>query len=334
MPDVPSDDLLRAASAWFARLHGGDATDEHRREHETWLAEHRAHQYAYDFVVQTAAIAAHGAAGRRSRGARVAGARRFASGAGSRRRTVGWALAAGVVVAIVWAGILWNRGHSQNFLTRMGQVRTVTLQDGSILTLGPATEISVAYHRAERDLDLQRGEALFLVAKNRNRPFIVRAGLRTVTAIGTEFEVDRYGASVSVAVAHGVVAISKPLPPQYPSSKRAPALLLRKGEAVDYGAGEVIGSKHSVDPGQIGAWRTGLLAYVQAPLSRVVADLNRQFGGNITIADPKLASLTVTLTLRLRDRDKTLRTLQELLPVRALRNSSGAIRLVAAASMP
>lgn len=66
----------------------------------------------------------------------------------------------------------------------------------------------------------------------------------------------------------------------------------------------------------------------------MVADLNRHFGGNISISDPRLASFRVTLTLKVRDCDATLRTLQQLLPVRALHGPSGAIRFVAAALTP
>ncbi len=333
MPDALSDDLLRTASAWFARLRGGDATDEDRLQHEAWLAEDRAHRKAYHHVRQSAEIAARVIAGGISAPADPEAKTWRSVAARSRPAPTRRVIAACLALVAVMAALLWNQQRPQEFFSKIGQLRTITLKDGSVLTLGPATTVSVAYQRTERDLRLERGEALFLIAKSRSRPFIVRAGGRTVKAVGTEFEIDRYGVSVNVAVRHGIVTISKPLAAQFTSPGSVPALMLRRGQAVDYSTGGLIGLKYSIDPGQVGVWRRGLLAYEGAPFARVVSDLNRQFGGKIEIADPKLAALKVTLTLRLQSRNATLRTLERLLPIKASQSLSGAIRFVAAPSI-
>jgi transmembrane sensor len=116
---------------------------------------------------------------------------------------VGGALAAGAAAAVaVTAGLT----RSARYSTRLGEVRTVALQDGSVVTLNTQSTIDVAYSRRDRRIQLISGEALFDVAKDASRPFLVSAGLAEVRAVGTSFTVSRVGAEpVEVMVREGVV---------------------------------------------------------------------------------------------------------------------------------
>jgi transmembrane sensor len=313
-----SEQVLREASTWFARLNDADATAEDHVRLGNWLEARPDNRQAYDFVTETCRIAAtvH-------QRAPVLG--RIAS-----RRPIGrWvaiggavALAATLIAAI---GIIAlappTTGH---YATAVGEIRTVALDDGSTLTLNGATALDVTFTRDRRDLKLKNGEFFITVGKDPARPFQVHAGGRTIEDIGTAFDVDMKGQDVDVSVGEGMVMISAH------ETQETGKVVLSKGQALTYAADRILTAPRTVAAQRVGTWRVGILSYDQMPLEWLVADLNHQFGDSIAVPDPSLAAMPVTLTLKLHDRDTTVGTLEKLLPVHAVADASGAVVLVRA----
>ena len=101
--------------------------------------------------------------------------------------------------------------HRGRFSTGKGETKVVALKDGSVVTLNTASEIRVNYSDAVRAVELVRGEALFDVAKNKARPFVVAAGDTSVRVVGTSFTVRHFDAApVQVLVREGIVEVFKP----------------------------------------------------------------------------------------------------------------------------
>jgi len=330
----PSDELLRAASEWFARLHSGDSTDEDRKRHEMWLTTDADHRDAYMFIVDTCMLAEKAVVGSSrpvsDRPAEIVPLLRAANRNRATKRYLAAGLVAASLLAVVTGAIWWDSIAGTGFETAVGEVRAVTLDDGSTVFLNARSRIAVKYTAAVRGVELIEGEALFTVAKNPARPFRVRAGDRVIQAVGTAFDIDRHAGTVDVEVNEGAVVVTAPgvtaLGQSAAGSVDLPAL--SKGQAVSYIDDRPLSKVRTIIPDQIGAWRSGLLSYEDARFERVIADLNRQFPGEIVIDDRTLASLPVTLTIKLHDRDTTVRTLEKLLPVRALRKDSDVIALV------
>jgi len=65
----------------------------------------------------------------------------------------------------------------------------------------------VEFSKNERRVELLDGQALFQVAKDKNRPFIVASGEATVRAVGTQFDVYRKAGGTTVTVLEGRVAV-------------------------------------------------------------------------------------------------------------------------------
>ncbi|TNE62566.1 MAG: DUF4880 domain-containing protein, partial [Alphaproteobacteria bacterium] len=126
----------------------------------------------------------------------------------SRIRTAAWMTGmAASVAAVFLAGYLMFASAPGadlpapiSFATGHGDGRVVNLADGSIVELGPDSKLSVDYSSDERRLSLETGQAVFTVAKNPRRPFVVEAAGGSVTAIGTVFNVRRHAADVEVRV--------------------------------------------------------------------------------------------------------------------------------------
>jgi transmembrane sensor len=326
-----SDETLREASEWYARLHGGDATAQDHVRLGDWLAARPENQQAYDFVTETGRLAAHIQSAsngrRRPAPARRSSLRDVRTGVSAARRR--WARAAGVAAAaVIVAGIgvaIVNQPHEQSYQTAVGEMRNVTLADGSTLALNGATKLTVRFTHEARDLDIETGEFFVTVGKDPARPFRVHAKGRVIEDVGTAFDVDTNGSQVDVAVAEGMVKISDPLTD---SSAETPVAVLNKGEALSYSADQPIGTPRSLATPDVGTWRVGILSYDRSRLEWLVADLNRRFDRTITVPDAVLAAMPITLTLKLHDRDTTIGTLEKLLPVRAITRPDGSTELV------
>src|SRR5690606_26847429 len=91
-----------------------------------------------------------------------------------------------------------------------GEQRTVTLADGSVIELNARSRIKVRYADRERAIDLLQGQALFRVAKDPTKPFIVASGGTYVRAVGTQFDVYKKSVGTVVTVVEGRVAVTTP----------------------------------------------------------------------------------------------------------------------------
>ena len=102
---------------------------------------------------------------------------------------------------------LFALNRSSTYTTQIGERRSITLVDGSTIDLNSRSEVRIRYSKAERDVELIDGQALFEVAKDKTRPFIVRSGDTVMRAVGTQFDVYRKKNGTIVTVVEGRVAV-------------------------------------------------------------------------------------------------------------------------------
>jgi transmembrane sensor len=198
--------------------------------------------------------------------------------------------------------------------TSAGENRTVTLEDGSEVILGGASAIAVNYLPSERRIALLAGEALFRVAKNPDRPFLVDAGDGETQAVGTVFNVHRGPDSVTVTVVEGVVNV-QPGPDQK-GERSLQAARLVAGHQVSYSNKGVIGPIQKAPIERATSWKDGELTFIDRSLADVVADLNRYSERPIKIDDDALKPLRITGRVTVGKMDEWLRALEKNLPIR------------------
>jgi transmembrane sensor len=121
-------------------------------------------------------------------------------------RTLSVAVAIGAL--LIGGGIAMHAWLDSRIETQASEWRSLTLNDGSFVSVGPRTELRDRFGDERRLLSLSHGEALFQVAKDPARPFIVDAGTAVVRATGTRFAVSRREADVTVTVEEGTVVVS------------------------------------------------------------------------------------------------------------------------------
>lgn len=180
------------------------------------------------------------------------------------------------------------------------------LEDGSVIELNRGTRIAVDYTTAERRVRLLQGEALFTVAKNPGRPFIVHAAGVDVRAVGTAFNVRLDADNLEVLVTHGRVQVETPATvAESLAGQIVPAAIpvLEAGESVTVplAATDAMPQVSRVTEDEMArrlAWQPRLLDFKSVPLADVVAEFNRHGGPRIVIADAQLESLPIVLSFR------------------------------------
>ncbi len=244
------------------------------------------------------------------------------------RRRIPWplGLAAALLLGIgTWQFTLYlTRLPDQGVYTsERAQKRDLRLADGSILTLGGASAVRVAYGEKRREVYLERGEAFFDVRKDRNRPFIVTAPNLRVTAIGTAFAVRADDTRTVVSVTEGLVEVERGQ--AHPPT--ATPVRARAGEQVTVDAQSVHPVLSMADEGAAIGWQNGAFVHVDEPLRSVVARINRYSPEEVTLGDPSLGKLRFTGTVFEHQVEEWVRGLERVFPVRTAHGADGGIAL-------
>ena len=121
---------------------------------------------------------------------------------------VGFAAAA--IAAAVLAVVFIPRMLGETLVTKHAERREVTLGDGSTVQLDPETTLRIKLGAHERRVALERGRAVFHVAKDTARPFLVSSNGTIVRAVGTIFGVEQRDQGVVVTVSEGKVVVLTP----------------------------------------------------------------------------------------------------------------------------
>jgi transmembrane sensor len=315
MHDTSSDpDVLGEAERWWARLRGA-ATPGELTAFERWHAvpEHaaawaRTERLWHDLgkldghpELERMAAAALAATARRPR----------------RRWPIAIAAAACLVLAVASLAV-FRPPPPTIYATGPAQRRTVALEDGSHVMLNGDTEIAVRMRKRSRELTLRRGEAVFEVAHDAQRPFRVAAGGGLVTALGTHFQVSKRDRQVTVTLLEGSVTVDRDRTDEH--------LRLQPGEQAAFAVDSGRMATRSVDTAVVSSWTQGRLLFRATPLAEVIAEVNRYATTPLRLADPSLASTPVSGTFPIGDSRSVALGLQALLPLRA--DTTSADRIV------
>ncbi len=313
--------------AWLDRYLAGTASPEEAQAVRGWLVEDPTHQAAVVAMRRAGmpaeladrdwqAPVAWGVLSSRLRGAdtlapglRTPSVRPalWPQGVGGRNTWRVTAMAASVLVALGIGLALGGEQHrtgssaaaGREYATAVGQRLSVTLVDGTQLTLAPASHVQLAadYGTHTRELSLN-GEAVFTVMHDGARPFRVRARKVVTEDLGTRFGVRAYGSEsgVRVVVADGAVALADTGHRPWLAAGAQPTQLSAGDVAVVDTAGHVGVMRH-VELEPYFAWTEGRLVFENTPLPDVANALARWYGVRVEIGDATLQRRHLTLTL-------------------------------------
>jgi transmembrane sensor len=206
--------------------------------------------------------------------------------------------AAAFFVALLAAAIVALYEMSDGRITTAaGEWQTKLLDDGSILQVGPRTKLLIEFTDERRVIRLSRGEALFHVAHDTQRPFLVETELATARAVGTAFAVSLDDAQqVRVTVQEGLVAVARrPYSQALRTSANAPpgqSITLKAGEQVAVTAASPLAAVQ-VDVETALAWTKRRLIFEHETVEQAAHEFNRRNKLQIEVLDPKLLGRAV-----------------------------------------
>jgi transmembrane sensor len=307
--------LKREAAAWTA----GDQS-----ELDSWLNESTLHRVAFIRLhavwQQMARLKALGAgvpagvipsAGYWNIGGKLGDV----TAAGDLRRDRRWrywhGLAAGLALSAMVAVYLFfiQIPDASRYSTPVGGLETITLQDGSRITLNTNTTLRVHLGSTARRIDLEAGEAYFVVASDPARPFAVFVTNKHITATGTEFSARRNANELQVIVTHGRVQLTAGGQSHEPTS-------LELGTVARTSGSDVL--VHHASEGELDgllSWRDGFIVFQGTSLNEAVAEFNRYHARKIVIADPSIGAIKISGRFRPANAEAFLWLLQHGFPV-------------------
>jgi transmembrane sensor len=250
------------------------------------------------------------------------------------------------MVAVLGAGATWGvtstglltgywRFSAQEFHTDHGQRATFTLPDGSKVTLNTDSQLRTRAADGKRQVYLDKGQAFFRVAHDASHPFVVHAAGRTVTAIGTAFDVRVEGRKLEVTLVEGKIRVEAPVPPapapkgKAPADTPAPAI-----QATEMTAGSQLVAADprgwTVRPANTAretSWLAGRLMFENQTLAAVAGEFSRYSDQKIVFDDPALADERITGTFRSGDVGTFVRALEKYRIARVEGETDDAVRL-------
>ncbi len=339
--------LEAEAAAWFTTMHSGEANKETRAKFEAWLHGDRARKVAYrefeqvyrdlDFVAVESGVNIDDALGR-SRikwAALVPGWLRKPAFAGALLLAGAGALSIGFTVLAPALPPGLNQTSSSvaapELTTQIAEIRELVLEDGSRVTLGARSRIETEFTEALRWVTLLEGEAFFEVTKDPNRPFFVVSQDTLVRVVGTKFDVKRSADIVHISVLEGVVEVMKSNDIVNTIAtidiSQIDKQVLSAGERVSAARRVALPQARQIEQVEPGAWRKGRLAYEDASLAEIVADLNRYYDRPIRITASDVGDLRSTLAFQTSEIDQVFEVLEAIHPIYVDKPVSGTITL-------
>jgi ferric-dicitrate binding protein FerR (iron transport regulator) len=154
-----------------------------------------------------------------------------------------------------------------------GVKSNLTLQDGSkvILNSGSTLRYVKNFESHQRVLELE-GEGYFEVAKDPDRPFMVKTGSVTTTALGTSFNIKAYkNEPLDIFLLTGLVSVQVEM--EEPQSVN-----LEKGEALQVNWDTKAVRKSRFDEKKLMAWTHKTIVFDHTPMAEVTRVLENWYG--------------------------------------------------------
>ncbi|MHC8319559.1 FecR family protein [Pseudomonas sp. GB2N2] len=295
------------AAQWFVRLQDPAVDVEEHQRFERWLKEHPQHRDEFQLLQGLWSAADLLPA------ARLQALCETPPALGKRRPLLRYAVAGSVLAVALGLGLFSGLNqpspYTAEFATALGERRQVTLPDGSVIDLNSRSRLQVRFEKGQRSIELTHGEAMFNVAHDGARPFVVEAGSGKVTVTGTRFDVRRGVNDTRVVVEQGTVKVQGQAAPE----NEFISLTAGLGTRVD--AQGKVAAAYAVNPAELTAWRSGKLVFNNASLAEVAEEVSRYREKPLTVSNDTVGQLRLTSVFKSDNTDALLKALPTILPV-------------------
>lgn len=209
-----------------------------------------------------------------------------------------WRRAAAVALVVVLGAAAL---HTGDFLlelradarTDIGEMREVTLPDGSLMTLNSDSAVALDFDGGRRAVTLLRGEAYFDVTHDPAHPFHVKGGFGGAEVKGTAFSFRREADRDEIVLQRGRLEVGC----DCADPARLTLLPEQAATISRLGTGPAVATDSA---GRL-AWRAGRAVFRETDVATLVAELDRYWPGHIILSRAGLRDMRISGSFRLDD---------------------------------
>lgn len=312
--DLAAQSPVQGAAYWLATLSDESCTDTERQQFSEWLRASTRNIEEFlrlSTLVRMAnrrgdvwpdrSIESLIAAARASSSIAVLEPRDAAGPPPARRSVMPWVLAASIAFVALGAAFIvsdgrWTSWPSATYQTAVGEHRSITLADGSIVELNSRSQLRTRFTRNLRAVELVDGEAIFRVSQDADRPFRVRTGATDIVVVGTAFNVNADRSRTIVTVLEGRVRVDRRAADEASAQGGANAapIELAVGEQLIVARAQPVVRVALPDTQKITSWTQRRLIFEETSIAAAAAEFARYSARQIRIDDAGIAARTIT----------------------------------------
>lgn len=206
---------------------------------------------------------------------------------------------------------LFGTSEYEEVVVDKGERIQIMFQDGTKVYINSDSKLRYPKKFAlnTREVYLE-GEAYFVVAKNKNRPFIVNLSGPAIHVLGTSFNVQDYPENKDIVVCldEGNINLTLPTEKKYP---------VQPGERLVYNKDNqqcTISKMHDMQ--RLSMWKQNVIVFKDTPLPEVIKILNRWYNVEFKVEDENVLKYVYTLTSDNTLLEKVLMDLEKIAPVK------------------
>ncbi len=205
---------------------------------------------------------------------------------------------------------------SDSFNADVTPITKQVLPDGSIISYDAKTQMSVAFYNNNRVVTLDKGAAMFEVAKDAKRVFIIHSDKVNIEVVGTKFEVIRSNDATTINVEEGTVKT------YYDASwfEKRNEILLSKADSITYVHEGVVSHYAKINPSKIAIWRDNRINFNQVTLKHAMDEFSKYTTISFAFATPEIENYVITGEFAFNQMDIFLQTITKLYPLKITKN--------------
>ena len=334
--NISKDDRLEQAARWLVRSQDRDFTRQDKKMMAAWLDKDPANREAFEEMggvwkhmgILEHVFAPISTPHRKAK--RFTGLKAFFSRFAAPKNRAAIAVAAMAMLVLICLPVFrtYFTGQPETmhaYKTLIGEQKTLTLSDGSVLKMNVKSSLSVRMSRLSRQVELNDGEVFFVVTSDPDRPFEVSTPHGLVRVLGTAFNVKSRSGLVAVDVRHGQVLVRDA--PSGTGDMRTKAVTLAADQGVDIDSSGHLSGLRSSDMKQVLAWQNRQAVFKNTPLGQVLHELELYHKIRLKLASQELEAKGITGTFDMRNLDQTLEVIMAAASLNAQRGADGTITL-------
>lgn len=310
--DPSAQSPAQGAAYWLATLSDESCSDAERQQFSEWLrASTRNVEEFLRLSTLTRTVSRHGelwpdrtvglliAQAQASSNVATLESGRTGRDATRMRRAIPWLMAASIAVVAIGgtflvSGARWDSWFNHAYQTAVGEQRSITLEDGSVVQLNTHSQLRTRFSRSLRAVELMDGEAIFHVAKDAQRPFRVRTGATDIVAVGTAFNVNADDTRTIVTVLEGRVRVDSRVANSSARGVQSTPIVLDIGQQLIVAPAQPVVRLTLPSTEKVTSWTQRRLILEETSIADAAAEFARYSPRQIRVVDPAIGARKVT----------------------------------------